>query len=261
MRHHERRRSRPTAPASAGTASASGWISAASPMAPIMVSTQYLVISASAPASPSHRPDCHAALLERIEIGQHHQRQRDELQQIRIVLEALEIEDRIEREHHHDEERAAAVDHAQRDQPADHQAAAERRHRQRIGRPVRDRKNLEPDARDPARQRRMLAIAELEFLAPGEGFRDVHMDVLRRLQIDQDQRPQHRMHDGKADHQPEAGLADRWRDAASHAASRRKESRRAWRAPRRAEIDAVDMAACVARFWRQWNQLGVKKAP
>ena len=36
--------------------SRSGWISAASPTAPIMVSTQYFVISASAPASPSHRP-------------------------------------------------------------------------------------------------------------------------------------------------------------------------------------------------------------
>src|SRR5256885_4959727 len=40
----------------------------------------------------------------------HHQRQRDELQQIRIIFEALEIEDRIEREHHHNEERAAAID-------------------------------------------------------------------------------------------------------------------------------------------------------
>ncbi len=37
--------------------SRSGWISAASPMAPIMVSTQYFVISASAPASPSQMPD------------------------------------------------------------------------------------------------------------------------------------------------------------------------------------------------------------
>ena len=52
----------------------------------------------------------------------------------------------------------------------------------------------------------MLAIAELELLAPGEGFRDVHMDVLRRLEIDQDQGPEHGMGGGKADHQPEAGL-------------------------------------------------------
>ena len=52
----------------------------------------------------------------------------------------------------------------------------------------------------------MLAIAELEFLAPGEGFRDIHMDVLRRLQIDQDDGPEHGMGDGKADHQPQAGL-------------------------------------------------------
>ena len=35
----------------------SGCSSAASPTAPIMVSTQYFVISASAPARPSHRPD------------------------------------------------------------------------------------------------------------------------------------------------------------------------------------------------------------
>ena len=57
----------------------------------------------------------------------------------------------------------------------------------------------------------MLAVAELEFLAPGEGFGDVHMDVLRRLEIDQDQRPEHRMRDGKADHEPKAALWDRWR--------------------------------------------------
>ena len=64
------------------------------------------------------KPEPHAgfdaALLERVEIGQHDKRQRDELQQVRIVLEALEVEDRIERQHHHDEERAAAIDHAQR---------------------------------------------------------------------------------------------------------------------------------------------------
>ena len=225
-----------------------------------MVSTQYLVISASAPARPSQRPDRHAALLERIEIGQHQQRQRDELQQIGIVLETLEIEDRIEREHHHDEEGAAAIDHAQRDQPADHEAAAERRHRQRVGRPVGDRKDPEPEAGDPARQRRMLAIAELEFLAPGKGFRDVHMDVLRRLQIDQDQRPQHRMRERKADHQPQAGLGIAGaRAPATPPAAGSRVSRFARAAAGR--NDAVDMAPCVARFWRKWNQLGVKKRP
>ena len=52
----------------------------------------------------------------------------------------------------------------------------------------------------------MLAVAEQEFLAPGIGFRNVHVDVLRRLEIDQDQGPEHRMRSGKADHQPEAGL-------------------------------------------------------
>ncbi len=52
----------------------------------------------------------------------------------------------------------------------------------------------------------MLAIAELELLAPGEGFRDIHMDVLRRLQIDQDEGPEHGMRGGKADHQPGAGF-------------------------------------------------------
>ena len=148
----------------------------------------------------------HAALLECIEIGQHDQRQRQKLQQIRIVLETLEIEDRIECEHHHDKERAATIDDAQRDQPANHQPRADDRHRQRIGRPVGNRKNPEPGARDPARQRRMLAIAELEFLAPGERLRDVHMDVLRRLQIGQDPRPQHRVRDGKADHEPQPRL-------------------------------------------------------
>ncbi len=76
-------------------------------MAPIMVSTQYLVISASAPASPSQMSGLPAPLLERVEISEHEQRQGDELQQIGVVLEALEIEDRIERDHHHDQERAA----------------------------------------------------------------------------------------------------------------------------------------------------------
>src|SRR5256885_9874234 len=90
----------------------------------------------------------------------HHQRQRDELQQIRIIFEALEIEDRIEREHYHGEESAAAIDHAQADQPADDQAAAERYHRQRIGRPVGDRKYFEPETREPTGKRGMLAITE-----------------------------------------------------------------------------------------------------
>ena len=77
-----------------------------------MVSTQYFVISASAPASPSHMPDRHVRFLERIQIGQHDERQGDELQEIRIVLKTLEIEDRIEREHDDDKERAAAIDDA-----------------------------------------------------------------------------------------------------------------------------------------------------
>ena len=154
---------------------------------------------------PKPHARARAALLERIQIGQHHQRQGHELQQIGIIFEALEIEDRVEREHHHDEEGAAAIDHAQGDQPADHQPAAERRHRQRVSRPVGDRKYPEPETRDPARQRRMLAVAELEFLAPGEGFRDIHMDVLRGLQVDQDEGPEHGMDRGKADHQPQAG--------------------------------------------------------
>src|SRR3984893_10042201 len=70
-----------------------GWISAASPIAPIIVSTQYFVIRASAP-----EPDAGAyrAFVECIQIGEHHQRQRDQLQQIRIVLEALQIEDRVD---------------------------------------------------------------------------------------------------------------------------------------------------------------------
>ena len=66
------------------------------------------------PGEPQPHAGLDAALLERVEIGQHDERQRDELQQIRIILEALEVEDRIERQHHHDKERAAAIDHAQR---------------------------------------------------------------------------------------------------------------------------------------------------
>ena len=34
-----------------------GWISAARPIAPIIVTTQYFVISASAPAAPSRMPE------------------------------------------------------------------------------------------------------------------------------------------------------------------------------------------------------------
>ncbi len=140
-----------------------------------------------------------------MQIGQHQQRQRHQLQQIRIIFKALEVEDRIEREHRHNEKGAAAIDHAQADQPADHKATAERRHRQRVSCPVGYGENPEPDTRDPSRQRWMLAIAELKFLPPGEGFRDVHMNVLRGLEVDQDQRPQHGMRGGKTDHQPQAG--------------------------------------------------------
>jgi hypothetical protein len=147
-----------------------------------------------------------AALFERIEIGQHHQRQRHQLQQVRIVFEPLEVEDRVEREHHHHKERAAPVDHAQRGKPGDHQAAAHRRHRQRVSRPVGDRKDLKPEARDPSRQGWVLAIAELEFLAPGEGLGDIEMNILRRLELDQDERPHHRVQKRKTDDQPKAGL-------------------------------------------------------
>ena len=121
------------------------------------------------------------AFLKRVQIGQYDKRQGDELQQIRVVLKALEIEDRVEREHHHDKERAAAIDHAQRNEPANHYPDAERRHRQRVGRPILDRKEIEPQSRDPAGQRRMLAVTELEFLSPGKRLRDVHMDILRRF--------------------------------------------------------------------------------
>ncbi len=160
---------------------------------------------------PEPEARARGALLERLQIGQHQERQGYELQQIRIVLEALEIEDRIKREHHHDEERAAVVHHAQCDQPRDHQPASQRRHRQRVSRPIGDRKHFEPETGNPARQRRVLAIAELEFLAPGEGLGDIHVDVLRRLEIDQDEGPEHRMGDGKTDHQPRSGVAVRRR--------------------------------------------------
>ena len=143
-----------------------------------------------------------AAFLERVEIGQHDQRQRQELQQIGVIFESLEVEDRIEREHHHDKKGAAPVDHPKRDQPRDHEATADHGHRQRVGGPIGHRKDPEPDAGDPAGKRRMLAVAELEFLAPGERLCDVHVNVLCRLQIDQDQRPQHRMRERKAGHQP-----------------------------------------------------------
>ncbi|HMA23369.1 MAG TPA: hypothetical protein VKP00_05230 [Gemmatimonadaceae bacterium] len=54
-----------------------------------------------------------------------------------------------------------------------------------------------------------------------------------------------------------SGLAAR---AASHAASRLKLKRRFARTGA-GRMDVVDMGCCVARFWRSWNQLGVKKAP
>ncbi len=53
----------------------------------------------------------------------------------------------------------------------------------------------------------MLAISELEFLAPAERFGDIHVDILSRLEIDQDQSPEDRMHGGKADHQKQPARA------------------------------------------------------
>ena len=53
----------------------------------------------------------------------------------------------------------------------------------------------------------MLAVTELELLSPGEGFGDVHMDILRRLQPDQDEGPDHAMQNGEGDDQPEVGFS------------------------------------------------------
>ncbi len=61
---------------------------------------------------PKPQTRSHAAFFKRVQISQHHQRQRDELQQIGIIFKSLEIEDRVEREHHDDKERAAAIDDA-----------------------------------------------------------------------------------------------------------------------------------------------------
>src|SRR5579883_2877764 len=52
----------------------------------------------------------------------------------------------------------------------------------------------------------MLAIAPLELLAPGEGLRHVHMDVLGGLQADQGLGPDQTMQKRKGDDEPEAGL-------------------------------------------------------
>ena len=52
----------------------------------------------------------------------------------------------------------------------------------------------------------MLAVAELELLSPGKRFSDIHMDVLRRLQFDQDQGPEQAMHECETDHEPEPGF-------------------------------------------------------
>ena len=144
------------------------------------------------------------SLVEGVQIGQHQQRQRHQLQQIGIVFEALEIEDRIERQHYHHEKGAAAIDHAQGDLPADHHADADRGHRQTIGRPVGRRKHVEPGAGDPARQRRMLAVAQQQLLAPGIALGDVEMHVLRGLQLGQDRGPQHAMRQREAGDQPGA---------------------------------------------------------
>ena len=197
-----------------------------------------------------------AALLERVQIGQHQKRQGHELQQIGIIFETLEIEDRVEREHRHGEEGAAAIDHAQGDQPADHEPAAERRHRQRVGRPVGDRKYPEPEARDPARQRRVLAVAELEFLAPRERLRDVGMDVLRRLQIDQDEGPEHGMGYREAGHQQPSGL--RIAGACRKPGRQPPDGQLAARARDGRQKRRACHGPCVARFGPKWNQLGVK---
>ena len=97
------------------------------------------------------------------------------------------------------------IDHPHRNQPAQHEADAGNRHRQRVGRPVGDRENPEPDAGHPAGERRVLAIAEQKLLPPGIGLGDVHVDVLCALQRSEDDGPQQRMGEGEDDDEPEAG--------------------------------------------------------
>ena len=119
--------------------------------------------------------------------------------------------------------RAAMIDHAHRDQPADHEAEARDRHRQRIGGPVGDRENPEPDAGDPARQRRMLAIAEKKLLSPGVRLGDIHVHILRAFQRGEDDGPEQRVGDSEADHKLERGrrIVRHRRDPRRHAASDR----------------------------------------
>jgi hypothetical protein len=78
------------------------------------------------------------------------------------------------------EEGAAAIDHTQCDRQANHHADPDGDHRQCIGRPVGDGEQHEPCARNPSRQRGMLAIAKQKLLTPGKGLGDIEVDLLRR---------------------------------------------------------------------------------
>ena len=49
------------------------------------------------------------------------------------------------------------------------------------------------------------ALLWTRILIDLKAAQDVHMDVLRRLQIDQDSRPQQYMHHREGDHEPEIG--------------------------------------------------------
>ena len=90
------------------------------------------------------------------------------------------------------------------DRPADHHADTDRHHRQRIGRPVRDREQHEPEAGDPSRQRGTLTVAKQEFPAPGKSLGDIEVHVLRRPQTCQDHGPKHHVENDEARHQPRA---------------------------------------------------------
>ena len=103
----------------------------------------------------------------------------------------------------------------------------------------------------------MFAVAELELLAPGKGFRDIHVNVLRRLQVGRIR--VHRMACISAKVMTSQGpVSPRVARETSQADKRGKAILRRRRAVLGTE-EAIDITQRLARFWPLWNQLGVNK--
>jgi hypothetical protein len=111
----------------------------------------------------ANEAECHTpgdvARFERDEEDQYHEREHRNVKKIGIEGRAPEVEKRIDQQQQHEEHCAPSIDHPQRQQPAYPRGRADDGHGERIHRPVRGRKDVEPKPCDPTGQRWMLAIA------------------------------------------------------------------------------------------------------